>query len=90
MPSVFKWQKLGHRMVHIHQPHNHERRIWLKDARRKQKETAIKPAILKPKIRGQSDSQTDRASSPANFYLRYLYFILVLETSIFFLINKGE
>lgn len=68
----------------MHQPHRRERGIWLKDAGRKQQETAIKPTILNPKMRGQSDSQTDRASSTANFYLRYLYCILALRNfSIF-------
>lgn len=77
---MFKWQKLGPRMVHPHQPQSHERKghgskMQIGCSKRQQ----IKPTILKPKTRGQSDSQTDRASSLANFYLRYLYFILALR-----------
>ena len=40
---------------------------WLKDAGRKLQETGIKQAFLKPKMRYQTDPQTDRISSPAKF-----------------------
>lgn len=38
---------------------------WLKDAGKKQQETGIEQAILKPKARDQMDPKTERISSPA-------------------------